>query len=80
MGGCECGIKLSENGIIIKHQAITSLPVILKPAKNLIFFLFKSKNQKRDPSDFALRMTRKGKFKKFWNTLSPQDDRESEIV
>jgi hypothetical protein len=27
-------------------------------------FLFKSKNQKRDPSDFVLRMTRKGKFAK----------------
>jgi hypothetical protein len=27
-------------------------------------FLFKSKNQKRDPSDFVLRMTGKGKFTK----------------
>jgi hypothetical protein len=27
-------------------------------------FLFKSKNQKRDPSDFVLRMTRKGKLTK----------------
>ena len=36
--------------------------VILQPAKNLMFFLFKSKNQKRDPSAYSLRMTRKGKF------------------
>jgi hypothetical protein len=27
-------------------------------------FLFKSKNQKRDPSAFGLRMARKGKFTK----------------
>jgi hypothetical protein len=38
--------------------------VILSEAKNLIFFLFKLKNQKRDPSDFVLRMARKDKFTK----------------
>jgi hypothetical protein len=38
--------------------------VILQLVKNLMFFLLMSKNQKRDPSDFVFRMTRKGKFTK----------------
>ena len=42
--------------------------VILSEAKNLMFFL--SKNQKRDPSDFALRMIRKGKFTKIFTAPS----------
>ena len=37
---------------------------ILQPCKKSHAFLFKSKNQKRDPSALGFRMTRKGEFTK----------------
>jgi hypothetical protein len=40
-------------------ETVPKINVILSEAKNLIFFF---SNQKRDPSAFGLRMTRKGKL------------------
>jgi hypothetical protein len=48
----------TENLLIATTKGVPKIHiVILSEAKNLMFFLFKSKNQKRDPSDFVLRMT-----------------------
>jgi hypothetical protein len=45
-----------------------------------MFFLFKSKNQKRDPSAFGLSMTRKDKFTKILeHSLKLNKDTEREI-
>jgi len=45
----------------------------LQPFKEAPISLFKSKSQKRDPSAFALRMTRKRKFIKI---LESQKDKK----
>ena len=47
---------------ILKEGVLKINVVILSVSEESHIFLFKSKNQKRDPSDFVLRMTKKRKL------------------
>jgi hypothetical protein len=48
-----------------KPETVPKIHIVIpSEAKNLVFFFSSQKIKRRDPSDFVLRMTRKGKFAK----------------
>ena len=58
---------------MISEAACINPTVVMQPVKNLIFFLFKSKNRKRDPLDTRPQDDRERQiYENFYSTLSDE--------